>query len=84
MDKSALQAKYPNFTIRNEPDPECSCRGTGERPPSSSGHVIPCLCACLSEPHSAQKREAMVAIGRAARRAKREIFNGYPPRKETP
>lgn len=83
MDKGALQAKYPHWTIRSEPDPECSCGGTGERPPTPSGLVVPCLCACLSEPHSAEKREAMTEIGRAARRAKQKMFGDSAP-KETP
>ena len=48
-----LKAKYPRYKVISEPDPECGCKGTGEKHvrPSEfwpNGRDAPCLCICLS------------------------------------
>lgn len=68
----ALRVKFPHYKIVSEPDPECTCKGSGERTlkPSSAwpnGHKFPCMCVCLSGDHRA---ECVKLVGQAARRIK--------------
>lgn len=43
----SLKAEFPDFAIKSEPDPKCSCAGTGVRG-AKSGNRVPCLCTCLT------------------------------------
>jgi hypothetical protein len=66
-----LKAKYPNYKIISEPDPECGCKGSGERwvKPSEfwpDGRHTPCLCICLSG-HG--RAECVKVFGKAAKKA---------------
>lgn len=59
-----LRGRFPQWTIRQDPDPDCyACKGSGVIKDRA-----PCFCAVSSEPHGKGKREAMQAIGNAARR----------------
>ena len=71
-----LKAKYPHYKVISEPDPECNCKGAGERKlkPSKTwpnGHEFPCLCVCLSDdvPRAHLVRE----FGAAAKRIKESL-----------
>lgn len=50
MNREELQAKWPTFKIREEPDPACmSCKGTGERRTRvKRTPIVPCWCVCFS------------------------------------
>lgn len=76
-----LKVKYPTYKILSEPDPECGCRGAGERRVKPSefwpdGRATPCLCICLSGDHRA---ECVSLFGKAAKKVHDECF---PPIKE--
>lgn len=65
-----IRAKYPNYKVISEPDPECTCKGAGERTVKPSrlwpnGHSFPCLCVCLS---GGARADCVKAVGQAARR----------------
>lgn len=76
MNLAELRERYPHWTIRQDPDPDCrACKGKGEIGPTRSGLTAPCLCACTSEPHGEPKREMIREIGNAARRIKAREFN---------
>jgi hypothetical protein len=70
-----LKAKYPHYKIISEPDPECGCKGAGERRVKPSefwpeGRDTPCLCICLS----GQSRAPCVkAFGEAAKKVAAEF-----------
>jgi hypothetical protein len=70
-----LKAKYPLYKVISEPDPECGCKGTGERhvKPSEfwpNGRDAPCLCICLSGNHRA---ECVQVFGKAANKVADEL-----------
>lgn len=73
---SRLQAKYPKHKVISEPDPDCICKGTGERKIKPTrlwpnGRESPCLCICLS---GAGRAAAVRIVANAARKIKQEEF----------
>ena len=79
MTRAELSARFPHWTIRQDPDPDChACKGGGVLtiPPTrirSKPRSQPCFCAVSSEPHSEGKRDFMREVGKAAGRVKREM-----------
>lgn len=70
-----LKAKYPHYKILSEPDPECGCKGTGERRVKPSefwpdGRDTPCLCICLS---GEGRADCVQAFGKAAKKVADEL-----------
>ena len=70
-----LKAKYPLYKVISEPDPECGCKGTGERhvKPSEhwpNGRDAPCLCICLS---GDRRAECVQVFGKAAKKVADEL-----------
>lgn len=69
MTKAELEAKYPHWTIRQEPWECChACKGTGE----VRGRA-PCWCVFSSQPHGKEMTDFMKAIGNAATKAKKDM-----------
>jgi len=72
MNMKQLKEKFPSWKIYQDPDPECrACKGEGELLIKRGSS--PCLCVCLSEPHSEDKRQFMSDIGKAARRVRQKM-----------
>lgn len=77
MTLNELQAKFPGYTIRQDPDPHCaSCEGRGWVGPTKRGTTAPCLCAVLSEPHGEQKQELIRMAATASARIVRYLRDG--------
>jgi hypothetical protein len=51
MTISEIQKRFPHFTVRSEPDVDCTvCKGRGiVRTKSDLVPERPCLCVCLSD-----------------------------------
>lgn len=74
IDIDELRQRFPDYTIRSQPDPNCSCNG-GART-VSSGKEYPCLCVCLSATEDGEEEYRAYlcrAVARAAERAAREM-----------
>lgn len=69
MKREELQAKWPTFTIREEPDPACtSCKGAGERRTNSEYHpIVPCWCVLFSRAHYGLAREVAHKVAKKGR-----------------
>lgn len=70
MNRDQLRERFPDFTIKQDPDPDCyKCKGEGyvEFPELKIGEV-PCLCACMKEKHSEDKQAFMRRFGATAQR----------------
>lgn len=80
-DLAALRARFPDWNVRQDPDPDCgACKGTGVIEKTlSTGRDFegPCACAVMSMPHGEEKRALMKEIGAAAGRIlKRDFGHG--------
>ena len=78
MNKAELQAKWPTFKFREEPDPECtSCQGTGERRTNVEHRpLMPCWCVTFSRDFYKDAREI---FGRVAKRELAALRAGQEP-----